>query len=210
MSDAVDFLHVDKHESLLKIDTKLFWWVWSSIPEVPKKASLQCLYNIPKKLEMKLTFLMQINIKVSNSWFQQPGHQSFLQCDRHDHEIVKDMVVVMIKHFQSTQSNKFAMSLQYLLKEVMNGVLDFWFKLPIFDESSQTGPKYWKGKFVKFEQYIKKIIATVFVFYCDARHSDTLLGSSRVCRYFFLGGCGKKWARLLVHKNSEILREWID
>ena len=65
MSDVVDFLHVDKHESLLQIDTKIFWWVWSSIPEVPKKASLQCLYNIPKKLEMKLTFLMQINIKVS-------------------------------------------------------------------------------------------------------------------------------------------------
>ena len=72
MSDAVDSLHADKHESLLEIDTKIFlrvWsiflWVWSSIPKVSKKASLQCLYNIPKKLEMKLTFLMQINIKVS-------------------------------------------------------------------------------------------------------------------------------------------------
>ena len=38
-------------------------YVWWSIPEVPKKASLHCLYNIPKKLEMKVTFLMQINIK---------------------------------------------------------------------------------------------------------------------------------------------------
>ena len=54
MSDAVDFLHADKHESLLKINTKIFWWVWSSIPKVPKKASLQCLYNIPKNVTDKV------------------------------------------------------------------------------------------------------------------------------------------------------------
>ena len=64
-SDAVDFLHADKHKSLLQIDTEIFWWVWSSIPKVSKISSLQCLYNIPKKkLEMKLTFLVQTNIKV--------------------------------------------------------------------------------------------------------------------------------------------------
>ena len=38
------------------IYTKIFWWIWSSIPKVPKKASFQCLYSIPKKLEMKLNF----------------------------------------------------------------------------------------------------------------------------------------------------------
>ena len=45
VSDAVDFLHADKHESL--IDSKIFWCVWSSIPEVTKKESLQCFYNVP-------------------------------------------------------------------------------------------------------------------------------------------------------------------
>ena len=44
-----------------------------------------------------------------NTW-----HQSFLQGYRHDHENVKGMMMGMIKHFQSTQINKFAMSLQYL------------------------------------------------------------------------------------------------
>ena len=63
MSDADD-LHADKHESLLQIDTKIFWWVWSSIPKVPKIASLQCLYNISKK-----KFIMKfIKIKTSTSW----------------------------------------------------------------------------------------------------------------------------------------------
>ena len=49
-------------------------------------------------------------------------------------------------------------------------------------------------KLVKFLQYIKKkSIATAFMFYCDANHSDTLWGSSHVCCYLFLGGCGQKW-----------------
>ena len=66
LSDEVDFLHADKHESLLQIDTMILMG-WSSISKVPKIASLQCLYNISKKkLKMKLIFYMQINIiKVS-------------------------------------------------------------------------------------------------------------------------------------------------
>ena len=69
MSDAVDFLLADKHESLLQIDTKISWWLWSSISEVPKKASLQCLYNIPKKVRDEVDF------------FDADKHQSFLTVD---------------------------------------------------------------------------------------------------------------------------------
>ena len=51
MSNKVDFLRAYKH---------------AKFPKVPKIASLQYLYNISKKkLEMKLIFCMQINIKVS-------------------------------------------------------------------------------------------------------------------------------------------------
>ena len=64
MSDVVDFLHAFRYESLLKSDTKIFCWVWSSIPKVSKIASLQCLYNISKK-----KFIMKfIKIKTSTSW----------------------------------------------------------------------------------------------------------------------------------------------
>ena len=56
VSDEVDFLHADKHESLLQIDTMILIG-YSSIFKVLKRASLQCLYNISKKkLEMKLIF----------------------------------------------------------------------------------------------------------------------------------------------------------
>ena len=56
VSDTVDFLHADKQENRLQIDTKIFWWVWSSIPKVPKKAILKCLYNISKKFRDKFDF----------------------------------------------------------------------------------------------------------------------------------------------------------
>ena len=71
----------------------------------------------------------------------------------------------MVKHSQSTQSNKFATSLQYLKKEVKNGVhllhTDKHQKLLqvdiiVFDGSGLTCPKYPK------------------YFYCDSKHSDIL------------------------------------
>ena len=44
-------------ESCCKLIT-WFWWGWSSIPKVPKKASLQCLQYLKKKLKTKLIFCM--------------------------------------------------------------------------------------------------------------------------------------------------------
>ena len=48
------------------------------------------------------------------------------------------------------------------------------------------------GSLLNFSNIFRKSIATAFVFYCDAKHSDTLLGSSHVCRYLFLCGCGQE------------------
>ena len=62
MSDAVDFLHADKHENLLQIDIKIFLWVWSSILKVPQKA-------IPKRVRNEVDF------------FDADKHQSFLTVD---------------------------------------------------------------------------------------------------------------------------------
>ena len=59
----------------------------------------QYLKKKKNKLEMKLIFSMQINIKVS-------------------YKVMLSLLTSMIKHSQSTQSNKFSISLQYLKKEV--------------------------------------------------------------------------------------------
>ena len=66
MSDKVDFLHADKCESLLQIDTMILVGMakHSQSSQISKFAmSLQKPQK--KNLEMKLTFYMQINIKVS-------------------------------------------------------------------------------------------------------------------------------------------------
>ena len=50
-------------------------------------------------------------------------HQTFLQVDfnaldtNFSYKVILSLLIGMIKHFQSTQSNKFAISLQYLKKE---------------------------------------------------------------------------------------------
>ena len=78
----------------------------------------------------------------------------------------------MIKHSQSTESNKFVIFLQYIKKEFRDGIHflhadKHQADIIVFDGSNQTCPKYLK------------------YFYCDAKHSDILRGSSYV-RYYLL------------------------
>ena len=115
-----------------------FWWGWSSIPKVPKIASLQCLYNISKKkLEMNLIFCMQINVKVSYKLISTFGHQV-------SYKLILSLLMG-IKHSQSTQGNKlqylyntskkklgmeFIICMQRNIKVSKNWFYRFWWKWP--------------------------------------------------------------------------------
>ena len=92
------------------------------------------------------------------SWFQHFDHQSFLHG-------VLSLLVIMTKNSQSTQSNKFAISLQYLKKEVRNKVhflhadkhqsfnkLVFSFLMEVARHVQSTQNR----KLVMFLQHIKK------------------------------------------------------
>ena len=69
---------------------------------------------------MKSIFGMQINIEVFCKRFLQIDFRTLgIQVS---YKLMLSLTIDMIKHFQSTQSNKFAISLQYLEKEVRNGV----------------------------------------------------------------------------------------
>ena len=68
---------------------------------------------------MKLIFCMEINIRVSYKFI------STLWTSALPTRLRLSSLVDMIKHAQITQSNKFAISLQYLMKEVRNGG-HFW------------------------------------------------------------------------------------
>ena len=51
-----------------------------------------------------------------------------------------------------------------------------------------------KGSLLNFSNLFRKSTETAFAFFCNAKLSDTLLGSSHVCCYLFLGDCDQKWA----------------
>ena len=217
MSDAVAFLRVDKHESLLPIDTKIFWWVrkifWC-IPEVPKRASLQCFYNIPSKVRDEVDF------------FDVDKHQSFLTVDLNTlsikafysvtgiimktcrtwwwewSSILKVLTITSLRCLYNISKKKLRMEFSIF-------DLNYRFLMKVAKHVQSTQ----KGSLLNFSNILRKSIATAFVLYCDAKHSDTLLGSSHVCCYLFLGGCGQKWAWSFRSWNSEICcisREWID
>ena len=72
--------------------------------------------------------------------------QSFLQVDFNTlgikvfYKVILSLLMGMIYHSQNTQSNKFAISLQYLKKDARDGVLQV--AIIAFDRSNQTCPKY--------------------------------------------------------------------
>ena len=61
-------------------------------------------------------------------FLQTDKHQCFLQVNfntlgiKVSYKVILSLLMGMIKHSLKTQSNKFAISLQYLKKEVRNGV----------------------------------------------------------------------------------------
>ena len=69
MSDEVDFVHTDNHKSLLQIDTMVLMGMvrhYQSFQNIKFALPLRCLKK--KRLEVKLIFCMQINIKVFTDW----------------------------------------------------------------------------------------------------------------------------------------------
>ena len=80
------------------------------------------------KFAMSLKYLKKEVRDVTDFFLNEDKHQSFLQVDfntlgiKVSYKVILSLLLGMNKHFQHTQSNKFAISLQYLKKEVRNGV----------------------------------------------------------------------------------------
>ena len=116
---------------------------------------------------------------------------SFLQVDFNTlsikifYKVILSLLMGMIKHSQSTQSNKFAISLQYLKKEVRNGVhflhadkhqnfyklaLSFLTEVARHVESTQI------RKLVKFLEYIKKRVMQLLLCFIVMQNIQILYG----------------------------------
>ena len=135
---------------------------------------------------MKLIFCMQINIKVSCQLL------SILLASKFPTRLILSILMDMIKHSQSTLSNKFAIFSEYLKKEVTDGVhclhvnkhqsfyklaLSFLMEVARHVQSTQN------RKLLMFSQYVKEKFATVFGFYYDVKYLNILQGCSHVCCY---------------------------
>ena len=101
---------------------------------------MQCSLQITKKKVDEVDFLYT------------DKHQYFLQVNfntfdiKVSYKIILSLLMGMIKHYQNTQSSKFAISLQCLKKLIKM----FWAEVASHVQSSQN------RKLVKFDQYLKK------------------------------------------------------
>ena len=159
---------------------------------------------------MKMVFCMQINIKV--------------YCNTFDIKVSYKVDISIInghdQAFQIAQSNKFAISLQYLKKEVSNRghfrhadkrrsfyklVLSFSMEVTRHVQNTQN------RKLRIFLQYIKKNGRNCFVFYCDAKHSDILQESSHVRCYLFQFCFNQNYVEVAINDFTRhpIILKWL-
>ena len=109
-------MHAKKYDSLQQIDTVIL------IGIVKHSQSSQ-----NSKFTMSLQYLKK-EVRDEVDFLHVDKHQSFLQVDfntlgiKDAYKVILSLLLGMIKHSQSTQSNKFAISLQYLKKEVRKAV----------------------------------------------------------------------------------------
>ena len=110
------------------------------------------------KFAMSLQYLKK-EVRDEVDFLHVDKHQSFLQADfntlsiKVSYKVILLLLLGMIKHSQSTQSNKFAISLQYLKKRSLQWTSIFacrstskflQFGIIDFDGSDQTCPNYSK------------------------------------------------------------------
>ena len=117
MSDEIDFLHVDKYESLIQID------IMTLIGIVKHSQSSR-----NNKVTMSLQYIKK-EVRKGDHFQLADKHQSLLHVDfntlgiKNAYKEILSLLLGIIKHCQSTQSDKFVISLQYLKKkEVRKGV----------------------------------------------------------------------------------------
>ena len=117
-------------------------------------------------------------------------HQSFLQVDfntlgiKVSYKGILSLLIGMIKHSQSTQSNKFVISLQYLKKEVRDGV--YFLKA----EKHQSFYKLALSFLMEVARHVqstKNIKLIIFLQYIQKKVSQLLLCSIVMLNIYFTG-----------------------
>ena len=102
MSDEIDFLHADKHESLLQIDAMILIKMVKHSQSSQKGKFAMSLHYLKKEARDDVGFLHADKL------------HSFLQVEfntlgiKFFYKVILLILMGMVKHSQSTQNNKFA------------------------------------------------------------------------------------------------------
>ena len=115
MKDKVDFLPAYKHQRFHVIGTSILGVCGQVCPNSPKQQVCYFLQYLRREVNDEVVSL------------HADKHESFLQVDfstlgiRVSNKVILSLLIGMMKHSESTQSKKFAISLQYLKHEVRDG-----------------------------------------------------------------------------------------
>ena len=123
----------------------------------------------------------------------------FLHPDRHERLLQSNIIILigMVKHIQSFQNSKFAISLQYLKKEVENGVYFLHtdkhqsflkFAVLYFMEVARHAQSTQNRKLITFLQHSKKKVSTLLLCFIVMQNIQIFYWGlpSHVLRYLFL------------------------
>ena len=89
------------------------------------------------------------------------------------YKVIPSLLMGIIR---DSQNNKFSISVQYVKKKIMDGVHFYKLAFSFLMEVARHVQSTHNRKLVMFLQYLQKKLATAFVIYCEAKHSDILLG----------------------------------
>ena len=111
LSDEFDFLYADKYESLLQIDTMILIMMVKHSQSSQNSKFAMSLQYLKTEVRDEVEFLHADKHQVSDKLILTLRFKIL-------YKLMPSLLIGMIKHSQITQSNKFAISLQYLKKEV--------------------------------------------------------------------------------------------
>ena len=104
INEEVDFSLADKHQSMLQIDTMVLVGMVKHSQSSQESKFVMSLQYLKKEVKRKLIFCMQADLNILGI--------------KVSYKVVLSLLMGRIKHSQSTQSNNFAIFLQYLKKKL--------------------------------------------------------------------------------------------
>ena len=165
VSDEIDFLHPDKHKSLLQINTMVLTEM-VKYSQSSQNSKLAMYYNISKKkLEMKLLFCMQINVKVSYKLFSTLWALMFPTSWYYHFwwawsSIFKVLKVITLQYLYNISKKKLGMCFIFCMQINIKVFTSWHYR---FDGSGQYVQSTLNRKFLILLQYIKKNVSQLLL-----------------------------------------------